>query len=245
MGHAPYRQPWPCLDNVIVLGSQKTPRKEGNSAIYGIPVNVWRLRRNSVRIHCEYNSNQILYPVFGGDFYDVSIFSGRVPESEKTTTMKREGRKVSKRKIDRRTFLKIAGVTTGVAVGGGVAAHVGLDDSLLLGLWRYLLPIPRPIWQSQVRGDSDLDFMSEDHHAVRDFSVLELPRVGEPLTPEFIAQELGLTLPRVTGILDDMEAHMTFLFRNERGAVTWAYPVTVDHTPHHVTFSTGEQVYAA
>ena len=48
---------------------------------------------------------------------------------------------MSKRKIDRRTFLKIAGVTTGVAVGGGIAAHVGLDDSLLLGLWRYLFPM--------------------------------------------------------------------------------------------------------
>jgi len=149
------------------------------------------------------------------------------------------------RKIDRRTFLKIAGVTTGVAVGGGIAAHIGLDDSLLLGVWRYLLPVPRPIWQSQVHGDADLDFMSGEHHNVRDFVVLELPRVGRPLTPEFIAQELNLPLPRVAGILDDLEAHMTFLFRNEQGAVAWAYPVTADRTPHHVTFSTGEQIYAA
>jgi hypothetical protein len=149
------------------------------------------------------------------------------------------------RKIDRRTFLKIAGVTTSVAVGGGIAAHIGLDDSLLLGVWRYLLPVPRPIWQSQVRGDAELDFMSEEHHNVRDFVVLELPRVGRPLTPEFIAQELNLPLPRVAGILDDLEEHMTFLFRNEQGAVAWAYPVTADRTPHHVTFSTGEQIYAA
>ena len=152
---------------------------------------------------------------------------------------------MSKRKIDRRTFLKVAGVTTGVAVGGGIAAHIGLDDSLLLGVWRYLLPVPRPIWQSQVRGDAELDFMSGEHHNVRDFVVLELPRVGKPLTPEFIAQELNLSLPRVAGILDDLEEHMTFLFRNEQGAVAWAYPVTADRTPHHVTFSTGEQIYAA
>jgi hypothetical protein len=38
---------------------------------------------------------------------------------------------------------------------------------------------------------------------------------------------------------------MTFLFRNEEGAVTWAYPVTVERTPHRVSLSTGEQVYAA
>ncbi len=151
------------------------------------------------------------------------------------------------RKIDRRTFLKIAGVATaGAAVGGGIAAHIASDkDSLLLGVWRYLVPIPRPIWQSQVRGDAELGFMSKEHHLVRDFVVREIPRVGEPLTPEFIAQELSLSRPQVVSILDDLEAHMTFLFRNEQGAVTWAYPVTVDRTPHRVTFSSGEQMYAA
>jgi hypothetical protein len=151
------------------------------------------------------------------------------------------------RKIDRRTFLKIAGVATaGVAVGGGIAAHVASDDdSLLLGVWRYLVPIPRLVWQSQVRGDADLGFMSEEHHLVRDFVVLEIPRIGEPLTPEFIAQELDLSHLQMVSILDDLEAHMTFLFRNEQGAVTWAYPVTVDETPHRVTFSSGEQINAA
>jgi hypothetical protein len=49
----------------------------------------------------------------------------------------------------------------------------------------------------------------------------------------------------VNTILDDLEKKLTFLFRNEEGAVAWAYPVTVDKTPHHLTFSTGEQLYAA
>ncbi len=120
-----------------------------------------------------------------------------------------------------------------------------MDSSLLLGLWRYMIPIPRAIWQNHVRGDAQLDFMSEDHHQVRYFVVKEMPRVGTPLSPEFIAGELDLPLTQVTGILDDLEQHMTFLFRNEGGEVTWAYPVTVDHTPHHVTFSTGERVNAA
>jgi len=87
--------------------------------------------------------------------------------------------------------------------------------------------------------------MSEEHHLVRDFAVRELPRVGEPLPPELIAQALELPLARAVALLDDLEEGMTFLFRDEQGAVTWAYPVTVDQTPHHVTFSTGEQVYAA
>ena len=152
---------------------------------------------------------------------------------------------MTKRKVDRRTFLKVAGVATGGAIGGGIAAHLGLDDSMLLGLWRTMLPIPRPVWQSQVRGDADLDFMTEAHHWVRDLVVTEIPRVGKPLTPEFIAQKLDLPLAQVTSILDDLETRMTFLFRNEQRAVTWAYPVTVDRTPHHVTFSTGERAYAA
>ncbi len=47
------------------------------------------------------------------------------------------------------------------------------------------------------------------------------------------------------GLSHALEKHMTFVFRNEQGAVTWAYPVTVDRTPHRVAFSTGERVYAA
>jgi hypothetical protein len=38
---------------------------------------------------------------------------------------------------------------------------------------------------------------------------------------------------------------MTFLFRNPMGEVAWAYPVTAEPTPHHVTFSTGERTFAA
>jgi hypothetical protein len=120
-----------------------------------------------------------------------------------------------------------------------------MDDSLLLGLWRCMLPIPRAVWQRHLHTDSRLDFMSEQHHRVRDFVVKELPRVGEPLSPQFIAQELRLPLAQVTDILDELEQRMTFLFRNEHGAVAWAYPVTAERTPHHVTFSTGEQIYAA
>jgi hypothetical protein len=120
-----------------------------------------------------------------------------------------------------------------------------MDESLLMGIGRHMLPIPRLIWQKEVRGDAGLDFMSEDHHRVRNFVVMELPRAGEPLAPEFIAQALKLPLDQVARIVDDLEKHMTFLFRNEAGAVAWAYPVTVDQTPHRTTFSSGERVNAA
>jgi hypothetical protein len=149
-----------------------------------------------------------------------------------------------RREIDRRTFLKISGVATGAAAG--VTACGGAEsDSILMGVWNYLIPIPGAIWKRQIEGERDLDFMSDDHHRVRDFVVLEIPRAGKPLTPELIANELDLPLDQVIAISDDLEKHMTFLFRNEQGAVTWAYPVTADETPHLVTFSTGERIHAA
>jgi hypothetical protein len=121
-----------------------------------------------------------------------------------------------------------------------------MKDTMKLGLGRFFLPLPRPVWKSQIKfDDRRLDFMSVDHHRVRNFCVTELPRAGKPLTPEYIAQALDLPAERVVLMLDELEQHMTFLFRNPAGAVTWAYPVTVDVTPHRVTFSTGEQVYAA
>jgi hypothetical protein len=125
-----------------------------------------------------------------------------------------------------------------------------MKNRLLLGHGRTMIPIPAVVWKGEAsrqaqHTQASLGFMSEEHHRVRDFVVQELPRVGEPLSPEFIAQALELPDERLKAILDDLEKHMTFLFRNEQGAVAWAYPVTVDRTPHYVTFSAGEQVYAA
>ena len=124
-----------------------------------------------------------------------------------------------------------------------------MRDSLLLGLGRFMIPIPRMLWERVVKAEArksraSLGFMSEDHHRVRDFAVLELPRAGAPLAPETIAQALGLPVPRVVSILEELEKHLTFVFRGDRRVVTWAYPVTVDETPHHARFSTGEEAYS-
>jgi hypothetical protein len=113
-----------------------------------------------------------------------------------------------------------------------------------------MIKTPREKWEHELSTvpqhfEAKLSFMSEEHHQVRYFVVRELHRVGEPLSPEFIAQKLNLPIAQVNVILVDLEKHLVFLFRNEQGAVAWAYPVTVDKTPHHVTFSTGEQLYAA
>lgn len=125
-----------------------------------------------------------------------------------------------------------------------------MNKSLLLGLGRFLLRIPRPIWQQEVArsaraSEKSLAFMTADHHKVRDFVVREMPRIAEPIPPERIARDLNMELERVVSILDELEEKLTFLYRDEAGAVIWAYPVTVEKTPHRITFSSSEQIYAA
>ena len=125
-----------------------------------------------------------------------------------------------------------------------------MNKSILLGIWRFLVRIPRSIWQREVNQNekqnrSRTDFMGEDHHKVRDFVVLELPRRGRPIRPEEISNELNLSPAKTQQILDELERGMTFLFRNAEGEVAWAYPVTVELTPHRLQFNSGERVYAA
>ena len=125
-----------------------------------------------------------------------------------------------------------------------------MSNKLMSGFWRYMLMVPPFLWEKQIvkarrRIRAELGFMSAEHRLVHRSVVRELPRAGKPLSPEFVADRLDLPLGRVVSILDDLEHHMTFLFRNGEGAVIWAYPMTVEATPHEVTFSTGERLYAA
>jgi hypothetical protein len=125
-----------------------------------------------------------------------------------------------------------------------------MNKSILPGLWRHFLHIPHLIGQGGAahnaeKGHAQIGFMGVDHHKVRDFVVLELPRRGRPIPADDIAKEVNLPLQRTQEILDELEKGMTFLFRNEKGEVAWAYPVTAESTPHRIHFSSGEQIYAA
>jgi hypothetical protein len=124
-----------------------------------------------------------------------------------------------------------------------------MGDSLRLGTGRFMVPITSFIWHRLIRaaaGDArkSLRFMTDDHHRVRDFAVLELAHTGTPLSPSTIAARLDLDIDRVDKILTDLEKRMLFLYRSRGTDVTWAYPITVDETPHRATFSTGEQAYS-
>ena len=113
-----------------------------------------------------------------------------------------------------------------------------------------MIPIPRLIWQRLISKTAQKETVrlasigSEEHHLVHDFVVREIPRLGKAISPEFIGQQLNMPVDRVNAILDELEKKL-IVFRYEQGAVVWAYPATVDKTPHHLTFSTGEQGYAA
>jgi hypothetical protein len=125
-----------------------------------------------------------------------------------------------------------------------------MSEAILLGRGRHFVQIPRNEWEGHVaqapqHSEIRLGFMSSEHHLVRYFVVRELPRIGAPIPPEMIAEELSLPLGRTKDILDELEQKLFFLVRNEQGSVYWAYPVTVDPTPHRLMFSTGERLYAA
>jgi hypothetical protein len=122
-----------------------------------------------------------------------------------------------------------------------------MNNTLLLGVWRIMISLPPALWRSTLAKEtqSDLAFMTPEHHLVRDFVVREMPRFNRPISPESIANAVQLPIEQVGSILDELEHAMTFLFRDPTGAVTWAYPVTVDQTPHQLTFSSGEKLYAA
>jgi len=67
------------------------------------------------------------------------------------------------------------------------------------------------------------------------------------IDPDGVVQGYEVLTPpvgrNVTESLRQVQAFQ--LVRNSKGEVIWAYPVTVEKTPHRITFNTGERLYAA
>ncbi len=125
-----------------------------------------------------------------------------------------------------------------------------MSETVLVGSGRVISEMPRKAWEkllseAPVGIGARLGFMSEEHHLVRNFVVRELPRVGRPISAVSISKHLDLPLPRTETILEELERHLFFLVRDKQGAVSWAFPVTVEHTGHNLIFSTGERLDAA
>lgn len=122
--------------------------------------------------------------------------------------------------------------------------------ALRLGIGRLMLPIPAFLWRSEVtrnarRMKRRFEALTGLEREVRAFVVREMPRLAAPIPPELISNELGAPREEVQTSLEALERGMTWLVRDPEGAVAWAYPLTVTHTPHHLAFDTGERLDAA
>jgi len=125
-----------------------------------------------------------------------------------------------------------------------------MKQTVLLGKGKEIVQIPADHWKQHLdevpeHSKSRLAFMTEDHHRVRYYVVEELPRAGVPISAQKISQALDISLEQVTRILGDLEKNLVFLVRGDSKEVVWAFPVTLEKTPHRIIFSSGEQLYAA
>ena len=123
-------------------------------------------------------------------------------------------------------------------------------ETVLIGRGKTIISISRRNWEEELRSAPEhirrrLDFMSDDHHLVRNFVVRELPRLGRPIPIAEIAEALRLEPTRTKRIVEELKKNLFFLVRGDGAEVSWAFPVTADATGHHLIFSTGERLDAA
>jgi hypothetical protein len=123
-------------------------------------------------------------------------------------------------------------------------------DKVLIGRGKTITAIPREDWEEELAFAPQaigkrLEFMSPDHHRVRNLVVRKLPKLARPIPVGEIADALQLTRDRTKLIVEDLERHLFFLVRGNGTEVSWAFPVTTDETGHHLVFSTGERLDAA
>ena len=126
-----------------------------------------------------------------------------------------------------------------------------MNEFILVGRGEQILKVDAENWhrhleQSRYTPSAHHSFMTPDHHRVRNFAVSELPRTsGKPLNAQTISTYLHIPLTRVFSILDELQQHLVFVVQNAFREVCWAYPVTIEQTPHRLSFSTGERLFAA
>lgn len=123
-------------------------------------------------------------------------------------------------------------------------------DTVLIGRGNTIRTIPQRDWELELRSAPDalgrrLEFMSDEHHLVRNFVVRELPKQGRPIPLADISHALHLTRTRTMRIVEELEKNLFFLVRGDGAEVAWAFPVTAEETGHHLIFSTGERLDAA
>ena len=104
-----------------------------------------------------------------------------------------------------------------------------MAEKVLLGKGRHFEEIPRDSWEEKAAIEAQhipavLDFMTKDHHLVRNLVVKEIARLEKPVSAEEISTKLDMPQSKVTAILDDLERNLFFLVRDSKGDVSWAFP---------------------
>jgi hypothetical protein len=125
-----------------------------------------------------------------------------------------------------------------------------MAGTILIGRGDTIHEISGSDWENELRGAPEaigrrLDFMTPDHHRIRNHVVRELPRLGRPITLSEISEALELPHGRTKSLVEELEKNLFFLVRGDGTEVSWAFPVTADDTGHHMVFSTGERLDAA
>jgi hypothetical protein len=125
-----------------------------------------------------------------------------------------------------------------------------MAESVLIGKGKTINTIPRNDWEAELCFAPEhigqrLEFMSHDHHLVRNFVVHELAQLRRPIPLAEISDALHLNPTRTMNIVEELEKNLFFLVRGDGEEVSWAFPVTADQTGHHLVFSTGERLDAA
>jgi hypothetical protein len=125
-----------------------------------------------------------------------------------------------------------------------------MEEKILLGRGKNIIETPEAVWKQDLdqipqHSHPRLNFMTDDHHQIRYLVVKEMAIGQKPVEPEFISEKLNIPLERVKLILEELENNLFFLVLNEQGAIAWAYPVTVETTPHKLNFTSGERLYGA
>ena len=124
-----------------------------------------------------------------------------------------------------------------------------MENVVLIGRGRQIDSIPEEAWRRELAASPPriaerLEFMTADHHAVRDFAVRELPRRGA-LSAGVMGASLGLDEALGAAAIEELDPSLFFLVRDDAGSVRWAFTVTVDETPHRLDLGGGERVFAA
>jgi hypothetical protein len=124
-----------------------------------------------------------------------------------------------------------------------------MNKGELLGFSRWTLSVPSLFRERQMEAvvqdfDRGLQGLTDDHRLVHRLVVLWLIKTKRPVEVIEAAEKMKLTIDHTAEIIGELDRNTGLLRRNADGAVTGAYPVTLDKERGRLVLSTGDEVGA-